>query len=267
MAGNRMTEFNYRGVMICVGTALILIALLAFVLSSGCVTAGKNLYRDTFPTPTPTPTPTPPPTPEPTPTPTPEPTLSPAQYMAAAGGLPMGEWVSWRKENVSGLKDMSTHVTVYGYRMFGTVEWRSVSWGQYFRIGAGDGMKWLFVFVNTYSDQDMARMWGIQPYQFRLQIDNETFEPSEALRPEIRIKQLDDVWNLDHVENVKPYGYLRTIDKTGEHVEALGFIKAGCSNAWDGYLVFAIPKDTKPEDIKVLAQFGSLSDPRWWQLE
>jgi hypothetical protein len=75
------------------------------------------------------------PTPTPTPTPTPAPTMSEAQMMATTNGLHMGEWLSWKRENVSGYKDMSTHVTVYGWKMFGTVNWRSISWGSYFRGG------------------------------------------------------------------------------------------------------------------------------------
>jgi hypothetical protein len=245
---------------------LLAIILICMVSVSGCITAAKTAYAEITATPVPTPVP-PTPTPIPTPTPTPEPTLSEAQIMAATGGLHMGEWLSWKRNDVEGLKDMSTHVTVYGWRTMGTVNWRSISWGEYFRKGAGEDYKWLFVLVNTYSDQDMARMWGIQPGQFRVQIEDEIFLPSQELRPEIRVKEMDEVWNLDHVENAKPYGYLRRIDKTGEYVEELGYIKAGRSNAWDGYIVFQIPKDTRVEDIRVLGSFQNLMEPHWWKLE
>ena len=205
--------------------------------------------------------------PEPTATPTLEPTLSEDQMLEEMGGLKMGEWLSWQRYNVSGLKDMSTHTTVYGWKMLGTLDWRSVSWGHYFKMGAGDGMKFLFVYVNTYSDQNMSRMWGVQPDQFRLQIKDLIYEPSTELLPEIRIKQFDETWTLDHVENIKPYGYIRVNEGGKETVMEQGYIKAGRSNAWDGYIVFTVPKETVIKDCKVLAQFGSLVEPHWWQLE
>jgi hypothetical protein len=261
------TEINYRGIAYAFMVAAFFFALLVcFISTSGCITAAKTAYKEITATPEPTPVP-PTPTPVPTPTPTPVPTLSEEQMMAMTNGLHMGEEVVWKRDNVLGYKDMSTHVTVYGWRMFGTVNWRSIQWGEYFREGAGEKNKWLFVLVNSYSDQDMARMWGIQPGQFRVQIGDQLYEPCTKLLPQIRIKEMDEVWNRDHVENVKPYGYLRRVDKLGEHVEELGFIKAGRSNAWDGYLVFQIPASTQIKDVHVLASFQNLMESHWWKLE
>jgi hypothetical protein len=246
--------------------ALLFMCIFFFVLSCGCVTASKNIYKDITATPEPTPTP-PPPTPEPTPTPTPEPTLSQAQYMEKFGGLNQGEWLSWSRDNVSGLKDMTVHTTVYGFREFGVVNWHSVSWGQYFIEGAGEGKKFLFIFVHTYTDEGSARVWGFNRSHYYLDINGTLYPPSDRLLPEIRIKEFDEIWNLNHVENIKPYGYLRRYNSEGkEVVEELGFIKSGKSNAWDGYIVYEIPKDTKPEEIKVLSQFHNFIDPHWWQL-
>lgn len=202
-----------------------------------------------------------------TPTPTPEPTLSQEQYMEKFGGLYQGQWLSWKRDNVSGLKDMSVHTTVYDYRIFGTVHWRSISWGQYFPESANEGHKFLFVMVNTYSDEGMARMWGINRSYYWVDINGQLYAPSDRLLPEIRIKEFDEIWNLNHVENVKPYGILRTYDSLGrEQAEELGWLKAGKLNGWDGYIVYEIPADTKPEDIKIVAQFNHFIDPHWWQL-
>jgi len=262
-------------ISICV---IVLLTLCALVLSAGCITMTKDAYRDitATPAPTPTPTPEPTPTPAPTPTPTPEPTLSPEQYLAMTGGLNMGEWLSWKRDNVTmgapgtDTKDMSVHVTVYGYRVFGSVNWRSLSWGTnaYFREGAGDGMKWLFVFVHSYSDEGMARMWGIQPDQFTVSINNQLYQNTEDLLPAIRLREFDEIWNLNHVEGIKPYGYLRAYNSEGmETVEALGFLKAGKSNAHDGYIIYKIPAETQPEDIQVIGTFQNLAESHYWQLK
>jgi hypothetical protein len=151
--------------------------------------------------------------------------------------------------------------------MFGTVEWYSVAWGQYIRTGAGDGQKFLFVFVNSSSDDGMSRMWGIQPNQFAVSIDGKTYFPSEKLLPEIRLKEFDEIYNSHHVENIKPYGYLRRYGAKGEEIaEQVGFLKAGRSNQWDGYIPFEIPASAQPNQIRVLADFASLAPSHWWQL-
>ena len=254
-----------KKIMLLLTLLSVLMIVLLMACTAGCITASKQAYAEF----TATPIQTTPPTPEPTPTPIPEPTfaLSEAQKLAMSGGHYQGEWYSWQKDNVSGYKDMSMHVTVYDYRILGTVEWWSISWGKYFRAGAGEGRKFLFIFAHVYSDEGMARAWGIQPHQFKVQINDTLYDPYAELLPEIRLHEFDDIWDLNHVENIKPYGYRRYYDQSGkEMAEALGFLKAGKSNAWDGYIVYSIPKDTKPEDIKVIGNFHDLAESQYWQL-
>jgi len=245
----------------------ILFLVILFTVTAGCITAAKTTYKDMTATPMPTPTPLPP-TPEPTPTPIPEPTLSESQLMEMNGGLKMGTWYSWRRENVSGLKDMNTHVTVYGYKILGTIEWRSVSWGQYFRSGAGIEKKFLFVYVKSWSDDGTSHMWGIQPHQFTAAVKGVSYNQTDEVLPQIRIKDLDETWNMDHVEGIKPYGCIRMYSSEGQEIcPELGYLKDGKSNAWDGYLVFSIPADAQPKDIKIMGNFHNLAESHWWQLE
>lgn len=253
-------------------TISVSLLVVAMLLSTGCVTASKNVYSQLTATPEPTPTPAPP-TPEPTPTPEPVPTLSPEQELGLSGGLHVGQWVSWYRDNTSGYKDTSTHVRVFGFREYGTVEWRSVSWGTntYFREGAGEGKKFLFVFVESYSDENSSRTWGIQPDQFYVNINGELYPPSKILSPEIRLKEFDEVIfkENDHTYavTVKPYGYLRTYERYGKEIaEQLQYLKAGKSNAWSGYIPFAIPANADMEDVQVWGTFGSLSEPKYWVL-
>lgn len=251
-------------------TLVVLISILTlvaiFAITSGCITASKQAYADFTATPAPTPTP-PPPTPEPTPQPEPTPELSQEQVTSLSGGLMQGQWYVWDKTNVSGQKDLTMHVSVYDYRIFNSVEWRSVSWGQNFREGAGDGMKFLFAFVRVYSDTGDSTTWGIQPDQFFVNVNETMFEVSDQLLPEIRITNFDEIWDYSHVENIKPYGFRRTYNNEGrETAEPLGYLKPGKSQAWDGYIVFAIPRETQPENIKIFATFGNLTENKWWQL-
>lgn len=257
-------EIEYRNdiirklylVMLLFGILMLIIVL---TLSAGCITASKDLYREIT---------APPPTPEPTQEPviittlTPEPT--PPMIIARYGdAMPLGYFVSWRKDNVSGYKDITMHSTIYGYRIFESVNWWSVSWGQYYTQTAPPGYKYLFVFAHTYSDEGSARTWGIQDRQFKVIIGDKTYEKTDDLLPQIRLKEFDEIWDMNHVSNLKPYGYLRVNDNGHEVTEELGFLKAGKSNAWDGYIVYTIPEDTKQKDIKVRASLTNIISAEW----
>lgn len=223
----------------------ILMLAILMALTSGCVTASKQLYAEaTAPPPTPTPAPTP--------TPTPIPTQPPREIIAEYGtAMPMNYWVDWRRDDVSGLKDLSLHATIYGYRIFDSVEWYSVSWGKYYTQVAPAGTKYLFVFAHVYSDDHSATTYGLQPEYFKLIIDNREYNQTADLLPQIRLKELDEVWDMRHVHTIQPYGYLRRTNDGIERADPLGYLKAGKSNAWDGYIVYLIPENTRQEDIRV----------------
>ena len=248
-----------------------IILFIALILSSGCITMAKEKTAELMATPEPTPTPyVIIETPEPTPTPTPEPTLSREQIMEQTGGLHMGTLLSFKRENVSGLKDLSTHVTVWGWRKMPLIHWRSVSWGKVFISGAGDGKEFLFVYLMSWSDEGSSRMWGIQPSQFVVQINETLYAPTgpgDEPLPEIRITEFDETKDFIGKEGLKPYGYVRKNDEGLETVEELGFLKAGLSNAWQGYNCYRIPAGTNIENVKVIVNLHDLADSHWWTLE
>lgn len=242
-------------------TMCVIAIFILGVLSSGCMTAAKQAIADMRSTPTPTPEPVINTTIEPTP----EPTMRLIEFDT---GMKPYQFVSWRRDNVSGLKDLNMHATIYGYSMYKSVQWWSVSWGKYFTQSAPDGMKYLFVYAYTYSDEGSARTWGIQPHQFYVSAGGQLYKKSDDLLPQIRLKEFDEVWNFRHVENLKPYGYLRSYDKEGrETAEELAFLKSGQSNAWDGYIVYVIPETTKPEDIRIYATLTNTLDGVFWKLQ
>jgi len=270
-----MIELNYRTLAGCLAVALVMICLCGMLMSAGCVTAAKTTYRNAMATPTPTPAPVIP-TAIPTPKPTPGPVVTASnQYMIDNyGGFREGDWLTWHRENVSGLKDMTVHVTVYGHRFESLYHWWSVSWGQYFIERPKPGMKFLFIYVNMWmEDASDPRMYGMEENHFWVQTDKtqtgeNLTEPDPTYDKLTRIQELDEVWNLNHVEGIKPYGYIRTIDYKGyQQLEPLGYLRAGKSNAWDGFIIFQVPRETKVENIKVIGMFENLGGDAWWQLE
>ena len=129
-------------------------------------------------------------------------------------------------------------------------------------------MKFLFVFVHVFCEEDSEKIYGFERDNFVIQIDNQTYASSEDhLLPQYRIKELDEVWNLRHVQTIQPYGYLRTYDSNKKPiVEPLGYITPGKSNGWDGYIVFTIPDNIDPHDIRVLADLRKIGGAAWWEL-
>jgi len=235
----------------------ILALVILFTLTTGCVTASKQLYAE-ITAPPPTPTPTPEPTIAPTPTPEPAPEVM---------GMYPGQFLSFRRDNVSGYKSVKVHATIYGYSMHRDVSWWSASWGKVFSQSAPDGMKYLFVYAHVYSDDDSATMWGIQPENWYAYDGHTMRNVSDDLLPQIRLTEFDEIWDLRHVENIKPYGYLRTyVDRGKESVEKLGYLKAGQSNAWDGYLVYTVPEDTQPEDVRIYTNTGNIRYETYWHI-
>jgi hypothetical protein len=235
----------------------ILALIILFACTAGCVTASKQLYAE-ITAPPPTPTPTPEPTIAPTPTPEPAPEIV---------GMRPGQFLSFRRDNVSGYKDIKVHATIYGYSEYKEVNWYSHSWGKYFVQAAPDGMKYLFVYAHVYTDDGSATMWGIQPESWQVWDGTTMRTISGDLLPEIRLREFDDVWDLRHVENIKPYGYLRTyVDHGKPAVEPLGYMRAGRSNAWDGYLVYVVPEDTRPEDVRIYTGTGNIRYEAYWNI-
>jgi len=250
----------WRGIVSLMIVLGVFTIFLLFICTSGCVTASKDLYREiTAPPPTPpTPTPTPEPTIEPTPTPEPAPEIM---------GLRPGQFLSFRRDNVSGYKDIKVHMTIYGYREYKEISWWSMSWGRIFKQSAPDGYKYLFVFAHVYSDEDSAKTWGIQPYNFFAFDGQAMRNRTEDLLPQIRLTEFDDVWDMRHVENIKPYGYLRKhINGGKEYAEEIGYLQPGESNAWDGYIPFIVPVNTRPEDIRIYTNNGNIRYETYWSI-
>ncbi len=246
----------------------VAVVILAIVLSAGCVTAAKRAYRDYTATPTPT---TAPPTPKPTPTPVPTPvaivTASNEELLELFGGYSEGGWLSWHHANASGLKDMTVHVTVYGHRFETVYHWWSVSWAQYFVEAPKVGNKFLFVYVNMWmEDQSDPRMWGMEEDHFRVQVGQNLYAPDTGYAKELRIKELEEVFDYQNKERIMPYGYLRVQPAGREEAIQSYYLRAGRSNAWDGFILFQVPIETKAEDTKVLGRFDNLGGYAWWQL-
>lgn len=207
------------------------------------------------------------------PTPEPTPTLSEGQWLSLNGGHKLGTWISFQRDNVSGLKDLSFHTRVWDYKELYVIKWWSYQWGQYFMESPGPGKKYLFVFVDTFTDEGSARMWLVDESNYYLDINGEIYTPTDTIDPAIRIKDFDNFVDGrfrdgTHAGNAVQYGYIRTQDELNRDTAIpIGFQKAGKSNMVWGYIPFVVNSSARIEDVKVIGRFDSLMPSQWWQLE
>ena len=243
------------------------VCLIAFTLSSGCVTAAKQIIS-----PTPEPTPIPPETTAPTPTPTPTPVPTPDWTGCGFKDncYQLRDWTHWFRENASGYQDLSTWATVYGYKVLPRYHFHDPMWGtqaQYLWAPA-PGYEWLFIFVNIYSDGDDARQYGYDTSHFMIQVKDRLYYAEDPYHPENAIMELNEIWNYNHTESIKPYGFYIAQDlQTGIYTaKPMSQIYAGRSNAWDGWILYEVPAGTDLNEVKVAASFDNLGGNVWWKL-
>lgn len=202
--------------------------------------------------------------------PTPEPTESLEEFMARTNGYHIRDWHFWFRENANNFgENLRTWATVYDYLVLPNYHYWSVSWGRKLKETPSPGMKYLFVFVNTYSDGDDARQHIIEPHNWYVQINTTLYRPEETIDPTLRITELDNLWNFAHVETPQPYPY-KIVQEAGTGIRTAikaDVIYSGRSNAVDGYLIYEVPADTDIKDVKVVGNFANLGGNAWWLLE
>jgi hypothetical protein len=191
-------------------------------------------------------------------------------YMFRTGGHWLEDWVEYKRDNVEGLKDIDLRATVYRALFLPNYRFWSVSWGEYQWQTPNPGMKYLVVFAHIYmagdTEEKDPRMWGPGPDHFLVQIGNQTYLQDSNHVTGYRIKELEEQFDLNNVNRIYDYGYLRYYDSAGyEQSMPLGYIRMGISNAWDGFLMFEIPKETQMKDIKIYEAIDGLGTV-WWRL-
>jgi len=190
-------------------------------------------------------------------------------FLYRTQGRYLNETFGWQRENVSGLKDMEVYTVVYDYAVLHGYEWWSDSWGRYFYQIPDPSKKFLFIFVNTWMEGNDPskdpRMWGPDQNHYYLQVNETVISHDTSYVPTIRIKEFEEKYDYRHVVGVGPYGFLNVQDGgSGKRTAVnLSWLRMGTSNNWDGFIVYQIPIDANPEDIKVLGDMYAFGHPYW----
>lgn len=260
---NREIDIRTAKVFSLLFLVMILSFIVIFALTAGCMSAAKAAV---FPTPEPTPVPTPTPTPTPTPEPTPEPT---PDYSWCPMCYNLRDFHFWFRDNVTGYQDMRTHVTVYGYQFLPMYHYWGVSWARYFQVEPKDGYKFLFIYVNMYSDADDVRQYLFPKEKFRVQVKDKFYFPYEENNPTWRIRETEEIFNYNCVEGLKPYGYkiVQDIGTGVIHADQQFTLYSGRNNAADGYIIFQVPDYADENNTKIAGDFANLGGVAWWNLK
>lgn len=259
---------NLQGIWDWVTIGLLLVIICGMIMGAGCISGGKNLVRSALEKPM-----TEIPTPEPTPTPPPviEMPISHAEpeglYMARTNGHYLGNYFEWLRYNVTFEKDLHVKTMVYDYRFLDTLTEWWYEWGRYFTIYPEAGKKFLIIFpymemVGPNQTWD-PRMYGMNQDHWFIQYGGELIRPDSNYELCTRIQELENTFEYNDAVRVQSFGY----DWQGGRESCYNqhWLRWGKSNAWDGYIVYQVPVDAKPEDLKVVGNFESFGTA-WWKL-
>jgi hypothetical protein len=186
----------------------------------------------------------------------------------------MGQMYTWKRLDVSGLKDMEINTVVYGGKLLPAYHWRSEQWQEYFLEFPQKGNQFLVVFLaqwmNGTTQNDDPSMWGFGPEHFGISVGDRVYPPDPGYSPNLRIRELEQISDLGDVEYLKPYGYsveysgdVNATANAGWIARPRSWLRMGFSNRWDGYIVFQVPAAVELSDAIVVANFGEFGDAAW----
>jgi zinc-ribbon domain len=228
---------------------------------------GINLTRSVIANATPVPV---------TPTPIPTTAETREEYMARTGGKYLGQSFIIDRQNVSGYKDLKVNVSVYRYRFFDAFnESGDASSGTtvYIRHLPDPGRKFLFVFVRMempgIDETNDPRMWGFGSSLFAVQYNGSLITEYANYSKCEPIKEMENTWTQNGDIRISDYGYTR-IDSiahptNGDCCSDNAYLRFGRSNAWDGYIIYQVPRDASDKNLIVSASFSGFGNG-WWYL-
>jgi hypothetical protein len=250
--------------------SLILIVLLALSL---CFLCGCNTKAVSKGTPITTTTPataatTPIKTPEPITTPLPEPTpsLSPGAYLHSNGGYYMNEWYNLSRVSRDSKTAILVYITAYRYQFRDSYNYWDTVAAKWLPVDPPQGYKFLFVFVNTWMDDSTRNsstpIDGFDYTDFTLQYNGALIPGTVDLH---HINELQGYSNLFRTGYVVPFGYQWETSQFSHkrELKPLSRLEPGKGNSWDGYSIFVVPTDTKPDDLRVVGNFRGLGSAYW----
>lgn len=180
---------------------------------------------------------------------------------------------TWIRNNAIGKQDMRVSVRIYDYMLFEKIHWWNPNIGKYNEQYPEDNHnQFLFLFINIEMDNTVAddtRLWLPDKNKFAIQSNGIVYY-SKNYPEQLRIKELEETTNLNDDYRIQHYGQMRLYspsnqyrDFAGEYSDTHTYLRAGKSNAEDGYLIFEIPKSSNLNNTLALGDFGKFGSSQW----
>jgi len=180
---------------------------------------------------------------------------------------------SWIRYNALGKMDMKVTTIVYDYRFFNKLHWFNPADYKYYEmLPENPNNKFLMIFVYVFMDNEIAddtRLWTFNRNFFAVYDGIETVRPIEYPY-QLRFQELENTPTFDKSVNVQAFKSMREYsnsnelsDSAGEYNDEIYYLRAGRSNAIDGFLIFEVNKIDVPDNILVLGQFYAFGNAQW----
>jgi hypothetical protein len=181
-----------------------------------------------------------------------------------------GQWYEFSINNVSGDRDVKYHFTVYDAEIKDSYEYRSDAWGQWWEETPARGNKFLFIWICGYSE---GTSWdGYEAERFYLWDNGKQINQEPIIQSDI-----GKVNRGTTTDNRVPPRTIRFIENRSSYLEftysqdAYGYqdglvmnrMEPGISNAWNGYIIYQIPKTSELKDMQILGWFGYHGTAIW----
>lgn len=186
------------------------------------------------------------------------------------GDRNLGQEYSWEVKNASGYAGCVYHYTVYDERIIGgNYTYHSPAWGQWFIQDAEPGKKYLAVWVRGWIEGQTTWLgWGQERFPLWLW-DNTTVYPEPVHLQDLSVRYGSDrklpavIREIQERMSTTDRGPL-TVERYGwKDEKEMGRMEPGRSNAFDGYILYQIPEQAQPEDIRVAGWFGYWGTAIW----
>ena len=177
----------------------------------------------------------------------------------------MNEWYNISRVSKDNKTAIRVYITAYRYQFRDSyLYWDTVA-TRYLPVDPAPGSRFLFIFLNTWIDDSVPNVIPLDGFDythFTLEYNGTTF-PATVDRHQI--SELQPYSNLFKTGYVVPFGYMWVTNSITlkRELHALPNLEPGKGNAWDGFIIFEVPKDAKQSDLKVSGRFSGLGSAYW----
>lgn len=155
-----------------------------------------------------------------------------------------------------GSEEIRSVATVYRYKVLDSYHWWNDETSGYYIQNASPGNKYLFVFINL-ENKGKTRVYIPSESVISVYWNGQKQVLDQNRNPDLYIQELENLNKFESGLPVRDWGY-----KEKGVVEA-NYLYPGKSNMVDGYLIYEVSKDLKPEETTVAIAFNNYDTGTW----